>query len=95
MPSCFPRLIVTVRHQVEASRAIDFGGHELEKRSLAIPEGGAQPVHFVLDVAQRLVRGLERPILDPQVCVFALQLLERLQPRPHRGDLLFQSRASA
>src|ERR1700738_2412651 len=45
----------------------------------------------MFDVAQRLVRRLELPVLHPQRGVVALQLFERLQSRSHGRDLFLNS----
>ena len=76
IPSCLPRLIVTVRHQVDESRATISAGTNLKTRALAIIERVTQPIHFVLDIAQRLVRRLERAVLHLQRSIFALQFFE-------------------
>ena len=66
MRSCRPRLIVTVRHQEEASRVTISAGHEFENRTLAIIQRRAQPIHFMLDIAQRLIGCFQRTVFDLQ-----------------------------
>ena len=51
-------------------------------------------VDLVLDVAQALVRRLERAVLHLQRSILALQLFQRLQTGAHRRNLLLQSRAA-
>ena len=81
MWSLFPRLIVTVRHQVDESRATISAGTSLKTRAFPISERAAQPIHFVLHVAQRLVRRLERSVFHPERSVISLHFLQRLQAR--------------
>src|SRR5205807_304292 len=70
----------------------DFGWDEPENGTLAIIERAAQAIHLMLDIAQRLVRRLERSVLDFQRRVIALEFFQRLQTASHRSDLLLNPR---
>ena len=66
IPSCLPRLMVRVRHQVEESRATTSAGTRFEHGTFAVIQRVTQSIDFVLDVTQRLIGGLERAVLHPQ-----------------------------
>src|SRR5437588_6999605 len=53
-----------------------------------------QPVHLVLDIAQRGVGCAQLTIVDSQRSVLTLHLFQRLQSSPHRRDWLLQTGSS-
>ena len=69
-------------------------GHQLEESAFPIGKRATQTIHFVLHIAQRLVRRLERSVLHLERGVVSLHFLERLQPAPNRGDRFLEPGAS-
>ena len=71
----------------------DFRRHQAKQGAFPIIERAAEPVYFMFDIAQRLVRCLERAVLHLQRIIIALHFFQRLQTAAHRSDLFFQTRA--